>query len=96
VTHSLALCLSMSGWLSPTGCTECLELSGSILAVMLLLTASQSISQSESHLDLGSYLGLVVIFMLYKRKFWFCISWGALHNGWNCLFRKGLQSFSVS
>jgi len=44
--------------------------------IISLLTVSQS------HMALSPYLGLVAIFLLYNRKFWFCMSWDALPNGW--------------
>jgi len=57
--------------------------------VLLLLAVSQSV------LAASPYLGLMAIFLLYNRKFWFRMSWDVLPDGWMGLSCKGSHSMSV-
>jgi hypothetical protein len=60
------------------------------VGVILLLTVSQLVSQSD--LALSTQLRLVAIFLPYNRTFWFCMSLVALPDKWTGLS----QSLSVN
>jgi hypothetical protein len=65
-------------------------------AVRQSISLSVSRSVCLSDLALSIQLRFLAIFLLYNRKFWFCMSWGTLPDGWTGLSRKRSQYLYVN